>query len=99
MHRQQGERHIDVCVQGTDGNVGPSVTVWAGFNYGGKNELVVLDGIMNQQFYRRVLQQSLLPWTRVTFQNNCVLVQDNALSHIAQATWDFLENQDVEVME
>ena len=55
-----------VCVQGTDGNIGPSVTIWAGFDYAGNSELVVLDGTMDQQVYRRVLQQSLLPWTRVT---------------------------------
>ena len=52
---QQGERHVDACVEGTDGNVGASVIVWAGFHCGGKSELVVLDGIMNQQVYRQGL--------------------------------------------
>ena len=32
MRRRQGERNIDVCLQGTDGNVGPSVIIWAGFD-------------------------------------------------------------------
>ena len=36
VRRRQGERHIDACMRGTDGNVGPSVIVWAGFHYGGK---------------------------------------------------------------
>ena len=62
VRRRQGERHIDVCVQETDGNVSPSVIIWSGFHYGGKCELVVLDGSKNQQVYRRVLQLSFLPW-------------------------------------
>ena len=78
VHRWQGERHVDVCVDGTDGNASSSVIIWTGFYYGGKNELVVLDGTMNQQVYRRTLQLSLLPWTRPTFQNNFALVQENA---------------------
>ena len=45
---RQGEGHIDVCVQGADGDVNPSVNVWFGFQYGGKSELVVLDGITIQ---------------------------------------------------
>ena len=87
---QQGERHVDACVEGTDGNVGASVIVWAGFHCGGKSELVVLDGIMNQQVYRHVLQQSLLSWARATVHNNFVLVKDNILPHPARATRDFL---------
>ena len=99
VRRREGERHIDVCVQHTDGNVGPSIMVWGGFHFGGKSELIIVDGNMNQQVYRRVLQQNLLPWARGTFQNNFVLVQDNAPPHKARATMTFLENQDVEVMD
>ena len=54
---------------------------------------------MNQQVYRRVMEQSLFPWARATLQNNFVLVQDNPLSHTVRATRDFPENQDVEVMD
>ena len=46
-------------MQGTDRNVGPPVIVWAGVHYGGKIELVVLDGTMNQHVYTHMLQQSL----------------------------------------
>ena len=99
MRRRQGERHTDVCVLGTDGNVGPSVIVWARFHYGGKRELIVVDGTMNQQVYRLLQQQSLLCWTKVNFQNNFVLVHDNAPPHTAQATRNVLENQDMKVMD
>ena len=72
-----------------NGNVGQSV----------KSELVVMDGTMNQQVCRRVLQQSFLPWVRATFQNNFVLVQGNAPPYIARTAMEFPENQGVEVMD
>ena len=74
--RQQGDRHIDVCVQGTDDNVVPPVIVWTGFHRGDRSELVVLmlDGIMTQQVYKRVQQENILSWARATFQNNFFLV-------------------------
>ena len=59
-----GSRPIDVCVQGTCGNMGSSVMAWALLCDWGKRGLVVLDGPMNQQVYRGVLYQSLLPWAQ-----------------------------------
>ena len=68
VRRCQGERHIDVCVQGTDGYVGPSGMIWmARFPYRCKSELGVLDRTINQQVYRCVLQQSFLPLARAIF--------------------------------
>ena len=67
MNRRQGDSHIDVCVQGTD--VSQFVIVWAGFHYGEKSELAVLDSTMN------------------------------APHHTVQTIREFLENQDVKVMD
>ena len=47
LHRWQSERQIDVCVQRTYGNAGPSAIVWAGFHYGGQSELLMLGGTVN----------------------------------------------------
>ena len=58
-----------------------------------------LGGTINQHVHRRVLQHSLLPWERATFQNNFALVQDKVPLHTTRATRDFPENQDVEVMD
>ena len=52
-------------------------------------KLIVLEGTMNQQVYRCMLQLSLLPGARVTSQNNFVLVPHT------RATRDFLENRNV----
>ena len=67
------------------------------FCYGDKSELVVVDGTITKQEYKRVLQQSLFP--SATFQNNFVLVQDKYVPHAARAIAHFLENQDVKVMD
>ena len=40
---------------------------------------------MNQQVYRQILRQNLLPCARGTFCNNFMLVQDNAPPHKARA--------------
>ena len=92
-------RHIEVCVQGTGGNIGPSIIAWAGFHYGGKRELAVLNGTINQQMYRCELQQSSVPWARATTQKNYILVQDNAPLETDGAADGLLENQDVGVLD
>ena len=86
-------------MQQTDGNVVPSILVWGTTHFGGKSELVIVEGPTKQQVYQRVLRQNLLPWARGTFRNNFVLVQDKAPPHKARATMTFLENQDVKVMD
>ena len=78
---------------------GTSIMVWGAFHFRGKSELFIVEGPMNQQVYRRVLRQNLLPWSRGTSHNNSVLVQDNAPPHKARATMTFLESQDVGVMD
>ena len=49
----------------TAGNVGHLVMVWGAFHFVGKTKLVIVDGNMNQQVYRQVLRQNLLPWQGV----------------------------------
>ena len=58
-----------------------------------------MDGTMSQQVCKRVLQEGLLPCARATFATNFFLVQDNAPPHSAGGTRDFLENQEMKVME
>ena len=85
--RGQGERHIDVCVLGTDGDVYPFVVIWTGFQYGGKSELVVLVATMNQHVYRRVLPQSFFTLGKSRLPEQLVLLGIS------------LENQDMKIMD
>lgn len=99
VRRREGERFVASCVVPTDGNRRPSVTVWGGFHFRGKSPLVIVEGTVNQERYQNILRDNFLPWARATFQNNYVLVQDNAPAHTARNTRAFLENEDVEVMD
>ena len=62
---------MNVCIQPTDGNLGPSVMVWGTIHHGGRSELVGLDGTLNRQCYIRFLDDSMLPratgvfWTKL----------------------------------
>ena len=73
--------------------------VWGTFHFGGKSELVIIQGSVNQQVYQRVFGQDLLPWARSTFLYKFVLVQDTAPLNKARATVTFLEYQDVDGMD
>ena len=62
---------MNVCIQPTEGNLGPSVMVWGTIHHGGRSELVGLDGTLNRQCYIRFLDDSMLPratgvfWTKL----------------------------------
>ena len=60
VRRRQGERLIDACVHPNDGNRGPSVMVWGAIHHGGRSELVVVDGAMNQHQYIQILRNQML---------------------------------------
>ena len=51
-------------------NMVPSIIVCGAFHFRGKSQLVIVEGPMNQQVYRRVLKQNLLFWAMGTFRNN-----------------------------
>ena len=65
----------------------------------GRSELVVVDGAMNRHRNIQILRNQMLPWATVVFGRNFVYVQDNAPPQTAHDTADFLDQQDVEVMD
>ena len=73
--------------------------VWGVIHHGGRGELVVVDGAMNQHRYIQTLKNQMLPWTTGVFGRNFVFVHDNAPPHTAHDTAAFLDQQDVEVMD
>ena len=99
VRRRQGERLIDACAKPNDGNRGPSVMVWGAIHYGGRSELVVVDGTLNQHRYIQVLRNQILPWATGVFGRNFVYVQDNAPPHTERDMAAFLDQQNVEVMD
>ncbi len=61
--------------------------------------LHVLEGTMNAERYRKVLEQHLLPSRRSVFQGRpCVFQQDNAKPHTAAITTAWLRSRRVRVL-
>lgn len=98
VRREVGERIRPDCVIPNYGNRVQSVMVWGAIHHGGKSVLVVIQGNLNQVRYIEILRESLLPFARAAFQDNFVLVQDNAPPHTGRHTRTFLDDEDVEVM-
>ena len=72
--------------------------VWGAINHDAKSELVFVNGTLNRLQYLDILRNSMVPYARATFQDNFVLVHDNAPCHTARYTRDFLAEEHVEVM-
>ena len=97
-------RHVDerlayCCIGETNGNVGASPMVLGTFQASGKSQLVVVDGTVNHQRYIGISCQNLHPWPRASFQRKFVLVHNNATSHTARKTSNFLAGNEVEIVQ
>ena len=70
--------------------VGGSVMVWAAIAHGYRSPLVVTDGNLNPQRYRNdILAHHVIP-LRNSFANISIFQHDNATSHTARDTVNFL---------
>lgn len=99
VYRRTGERYADPCVVQRRAFGGGSVMVWGGITSTGRTALQVVDGNLTAAQYRdEILQPHVVPFiqnrgNRVTFQH------DNARPHVARIVRDFLNNQNVNVMD
>ena len=64
-------------------------------HYGGRANLVILQGNVNADSYRRVLETEMLPYARRHFGRNFLFQHDNAPAHRARRLQDFLEEEEV----
>lgn len=75
-----------------------SVMVWAGINNNRKTNLVVIDRNLNAQRYRdEILAPVVIPY--VNANPNAIFQQDNARPHTARLTTQYLQANNVDVME
>lgn len=97
--RRRGERFAGCCVTEVDRFGGGSVMVWGGICGGNRTRLVVVNGTLTSQRYRdEILSPVVLPYLRtngpgLTFQ------QDNATAHTARATREFLNQNNVDMLD
>ncbi len=99
VRRQVHEAYNKDCIVPRVQAGGGGVTVWAAFHAGGKTDLVVLNGNLNQFKYRAILEETLLPFARAAFRGNFVFQDDNARPHRARMIQHFLADRGVEHME
>ena len=74
---------------------------WGCFSKHGKGPLITIDGTMDQNLYKNVLQNHLLPEYEAAKELGGVwrLMQDNAPCHKAKSIMDFLASNQVEMIQ
>ena len=98
VYRCSDERYTDACVKQTDRFRGGWVMVRAGINYNRKTNLVIINGNLNAQRYRdEILAPVVIPY--VNANPNAIFQQDNARPHTARLTTQYLQANNVDVME
>jgi hypothetical protein len=78
---------------------GGSVMVWAGFGFGGKTAIVLLDGRQSSADYIRVLTDHLLPIGEAIGGQNWIFQQDNAPIHTSGMTRNWFQANNVRVLD
>ena len=91
MYRRRNERYPDCCVLERDRfGGGDSVKVWTAIAHGFRSPLVNIDGNLNAERYRDdVLTQHVIPLFHFNA-NISIFQHDNATSHTARDTVNFL---------
>ena len=100
VYRRNGERYTDQCVMPRDRwGGGGSVHVWGGISKFHKTRLVVFDRNVNANTYiQNVLQPVVVPFMRQHFRGRGQFQQDNAPAHNARLTTNFLQRNNINVM-
>lgn len=96
--RRVGERYADANVLRRVAYGGGGVMVWAGICHGHRTRLHFIDGNLNGQRYRdEILRPIVVPFMELhnvgTFQH------DNARPHTARISRDFLQEEDIHVLD
>lgn len=96
VYRRRHERYVDNCVENNPYG-GGGVMVWAAINYRFKTQLVVCQGNLTARRYiDQVLRPVVVPMFRQ--RQNLVYQHDNARPHVARATRDFLQANNIGVL-
>jgi len=97
--RRRGERYARCCITEHNRFGGPSVMVWGGISGDGRTELVVINGNLNADRYiNEVLTPHVIPYMN-DHPHISFFQQDNARPHAARRTVEFLDENDVDVLQ
>ena len=95
VYRRRNEHYADRCVLGRDRFGGGSVLVWAGIVHAFSTNIVVIEGNSNAQRYRdEIRARHVLPLLESNA-NITLFQHDNATSHTARDTVNFLRANNI----
>ena len=83
--RQSGERLSPQCVKKTVKFGGGSVMVWGMMSAAGVGPIVRVQGTLNADFYKRLLDQHAVPCLQLPSNQRTIFMQDNAPCHKARS--------------
>jgi transposase len=99
VRRHLGERYRDDCILERANRSVAKVNIWAGFSLHGSTELVLLPGRMNSLQYIDVLRNNLIPRIPQLLPTGGFVMQDNAPIHTARTVTEFLNNNNVPMLQ
>lgn len=95
--RRVGERYVDANVVRRVAHGGGGVMVWAGICYGQRTQLHFIAGNLNGQRYRdEILRPIVVPFVE---RHDVIFQQDNARPHTARICREFLDEQEVQLLD
>lgn len=78
---------------------GGGVMFWGAISYNSKCEIVRLQGHVNGEKYRKMLDTVFFPYINRLGRNKYIFMQDNCSSHACNETMEYLEDAGITVME
>jgi len=99
VRRRAGEQLLDENIQARIQGGGGSVHVWGAFCSTSVSTLVVLDQNVTGVVYEDILRNHLVPYAQEIFQGNCRFQHDNAPAHTSRVVRQFLEENEIQVLE
>lgn len=75
------------------------VMIWGGISVKGVTPIYVVDGIMNSNKYKDVLEEVVVPSMKKWFRRSGVFVQDGAPCHTSKLCMEFLKNKRINVLD
>lgn len=98
VRRRIGERYQDMCVEERGNRSLGEVMIWAAFSYHGHTNVRLIVGRYCANDYINLLQDSLLPHYNRLLPQGGYFMQDNAPIHSANATSQFLQQNNIRLL-